>query len=642
MNSAKFRALGSAAACVLLALTATAKLSAQDITSSPSSAKFGNTYIGKASGGKVLTINKVTSKKVTINSVSFDCDGFGLSSGIAPFTLGPSQTLTHYSVFFQPTAAKAYNCNFVLSLNDGTSLKVPVTGTGLKTSAASSVTPSSLTFSNQGLGHQSTAQTVTVTNTGSQSMKLTGITPSSPSFTTSGVALPATIAAGGNVKISVFYNPSQIGSESGALDLTFDAVPDDGTSLTGTGVASSSLSISTPPVLPQATKNSAYQANLATSGGNGPFTWKVSSGSLPSGLSLSSSGVITGTLASSVGTGNYTFTIQATDSGNATAKTAFTLGVLANLGDNCNDISFDIPKTSTPITALNDLGTGSYQGSQGGLYPNGSNVRPSNHTSDGIGIAQGIQALDSNGNPSSSGKYVLMAIGESTAQQEFSRFLPIANSDPDKNPSLVIVNGAQGGASPNNFTSSSSAYWSTVLNDYLPQNNVTAKQVVAIWVEDTDGIASGTFPSDMTNMQSEYETMMQTMLDLFPNLKLVYFSSRVYGGYSNGVGKPSNPEPYAYEAGFAVKWAIQDQINGKSNLNYDKNKGAVVAPWMSWGPYYWANGMLGRDDGTVWDCQDFSPDGTHPSSAYGQMKVSNQLLDFLKTDETTTPWYLSH
>ena len=57
-------------------------------------------------------------------------------------------------------------------------------------------------------------------------------------------------------------------------------------------------------------------------------------------------------------------------------------------------------------------------------------------------------------------------------------------------------------------------------------------------MEDTDGIASGTFPSDMTTLQSEYETMMQTMLKLFPNLKLVYFSSRVYGGYSNGVGKP--------------------------------------------------------------------------------------------------------
>jgi len=114
----------------------------------------------------------------------------------------------------------------------------------------------------------------------------------------------------------------------------------------------------------------------------------------------------------------------------------------------------------------------------------------------------------------------------------------------------------------------------------------------------------------------------------------------VYGGYSNGVGHADNPEPYAYEVAFAVKWAIQDQINGNANLNYNPALGPVVAPWMSWGPYYWSNGMLGRKDGLEWDCADFSADGTHPSSQYGQLKVAAPLLTFLKTDDTTTPWYL--
>jgi Putative Ig domain len=642
MKLPRLQALSLTAACALLTLIGTLPVSAQDISSSPSSLKFANTFVGLASGSKVLTINKVTSGKITISSISFDCAGYGLASGVAPFTLSSSQTITHYSVFFQPRAAGSYDCNFVLDLSDGTTFKVPLTATASTTTAASSVTPTSLTFSNQTVGHKSAGQTVTVKNTGGQSMKLNTITLSPPSFTTSAVTLPTTIAAGGSLSFSVFYTPSQVTSESGVLDLTYDSVPDSGSSLTGNGVAATSLSISSSPTLPQATKSSAYQTTLATSGGTGPFTWKVSSGSLPSGLTLSSAGEISGTLSSSVGTGSYSFTIQATDSKSATASTVFTLGVYSNLGDNCADISFDVPKTTTPIVALNDLGTGTYQGSEGGLYTNGSNVRPASHDSDGVGIAQGIGPLDSNGNPDPNGKMVLMAIGESTAQNEFNRFLPIANADPTKNPALVLVNGAQGGATPNNFTSTGSNYWATVMNDYLPQNNVTANQVVAIWMEDTDGIASGTFPSDMTNLQSEYETMMQTMLKLFPNLKLVYFSSRVYGGYSNGVGSPDNPEPYAYEVGFAVKWAIQDQLNGKSSLNYDPNKGAVVAPWMSWGPYYWANGMLGRSDGTQWDCEDFSPDGTHPSSTFGQLKVATPLLHFLRTDDTTTPWYLSH
>src|SRR5258707_639040 len=117
-----------------------------------------------------------------------------------------------------------------------------------------------------------------------------------------------------------------------------------------------------------------------------------------------------------------------------------------------------------------------------------------------------------------------------------------------------------------------------VINNNLPQNGVTPKQVVAIWMEDTDGIATGTFPTDIANLQSEYESMMQNMHTLFPNLKLVYFSPRVYGGYSNGVGSPDNPEPYAYEVGFAVKWAIQDQLNGNANLNYNRLLGRRNPP----------------------------------------------------------------
>jgi hypothetical protein len=631
--------------CVVLVLVAGIAAFGQtkDISSTPSSLTFGTTYLGTASGSKVLTINNLTTKgQVVIETVGFDCAGFGLASGVAPFTLGQTQKITHYSVFFQPTAAQSYNCNFILTLGDGTQLDVPLTATGASSNAVASVSPSSLMFANQSVGSTSTGQTVTITNTGTSNLTLNTITLSPPTFTTSAVTLPYTIAAGASLPVSVFYAPNRAVSETGALDFTFNEVPDTGSSLTGNGVAASSLAVAASTTLPQATKSSAYQATLAASGGTGPYTWTVASGStLPSGLTLSSAGLISGTLNSSVAVGTYSFTVKVTDSTNATATGTMSLGVFASLGDNCKDISFDVPNTTTPIVALTDLGTGTYQGSEGGLYPNGSNVRPASHDADGVARAQGIQPLDSNGNYSPTGKYVLMAIGESTAQNEFNRFLPIANADPTKNPNLVIVNGAQGGATPNNFTSTTSAYWSTVLDNYLPQNGVTAKQVVAIWMEDTDGIASGTFPSDITTLQSEYETMMQTMLTLFPNLKLVYFSSRVYGGYSNGVGSPDNPEPYAYEVGFAVKWAIQDQLNGKASLNYNPNNGPVLAPWMSWGTYYWANGMLGRNDGMEWDCEDFSADGTHPSSTYGQLKVATQLLTFLKTDDTTTPWYLA-
>lgn len=51
-----------------------------------------------------------------------------------------------------------------------------------------------------------------------------------------------------------------------------------------------------------------------------------------------------------------------------------------------------------------------------------------------------------------------------------------------------------------------------------------------------------------------------------------------------------NPEPFAYETGFSVQWTIADQINATGDLNFDPAKGAVVAPYLSRGPYIWADG----------------------------------------------------
>jgi hypothetical protein len=626
-----------------------------EICSVPASWSFPNTFVGKSSGSKVIAIynNFTTDAPITIETIAFTCTtgsptDWALSSGTVPYSMGEIQTLTHYSFFFQPHSAITENCDFVLTMLDGFVLDVPLTGTGKSGGGIATLNASSMSFPNQPLGIPSTPQTVTITNTGTSTIHLEAINISPPSFTTSPVTLPYQLAANASLTLSVYYTPSEVTSETGVLDLDYDAVPDNGVSISGNGIADTTLAISTNPTLPQATQGYAYQAQLATSGGVGPYTWTVAAGStLPSGLTLSSAGLLSGTVASTLAVGNYSFTVQATDTSDGVAASSLlTVGVYAYLGDgngeSCNDLSWNDPVLNTPLVALTDLGTGEFEGQyEGGLYPNGSNIRPAAQQSYGVTLADAIQPLDSNGNPSPTGKYVLMAIGESTAQNEFDRFLPMANADPAKNPNLVLVNGAQGGATPNTLTSPSSVYWTTVLQNYLPQNGVTPNQVVAIWMEDTDGIASGTFPSDVTSLQSQYETVMQTMLTLFPNLKLVYFSSRVYGGYSDGLATPDNPEPYAYEVGFAVKWAIGDQLNGNANLCDGNGCSPIVAPWMAWGTYYWSNGMLGRSDGMVWDCEDFSPDGTHPSSTFGQLKVATKLFQFLKTDATTIPWYLA-
>jgi hypothetical protein len=80
----------------------------------------------------------------------------------------------------------------------------------------------------------------------------------------------------------------------------------------------------TPPLtittvsLPIATSGVPYVATLAATGGSLPYGWNLSSGQLPTGLGLTSAGLISGTTTT---TGAFTFTVRATDS-SSPAKTA--------------------------------------------------------------------------------------------------------------------------------------------------------------------------------------------------------------------------------------------------------------------------------------------------------------------------------
>jgi hypothetical protein len=64
----------------------------------------------------------------------------------------------------------------------------------------------------------------------------------------------------------------------------------------------------------------------------------------------------------------------------------------------------------------------------------------------------------------------------------------------------------------------------------------------------------------------------------------------------------------------------------------------VVAPWTAWGPYLWADGLVPRSDGLIWECDDFATDGTHPSDS-GRLKVAERLLGFFRTDVVASRWF---
>jgi PKD repeat protein len=217
-------------------------------------------------------------------------------------------------------------------------------------------------------------------------------------------------------------------------------------------------------------------------------------------------------------------------------------------------------------------------------------------------------------------------------------FEPRAVSDAATSSQLVIVDGAQNGKTANTWVDPNAATWKTV-NGRLALQGVTPKQVEVVWVKECEAYPNryGGFPNSAQYLQSDLESIARNITTNYPNAKIAYYSSRSHAFTQNPA--TVSPEPWDFETGYSVKWMIEDQINGNGNLNWDPNKGPVQAPFLSWGPYLWANGSSPRSDGFQWVRSDYQADATHPTPS-GVHKVADQLLAFFKTDPTTTGWYL--
>ncbi|MEN4013829.1 MAG: hypothetical protein ROW48_17465 [Bellilinea sp.] len=294
-------------------------------------------------------------------------------------------------------------------------------------------------------------------------------------------------------------------------------------------------------------------------------------------------------------------------------------------------------------TALTDLGAdeyirmdGAHTGFSGGLYPQGSNIPPVEHAAAGERIARRIIPLDVNGQPDpQAGKVVIISVGMSNAGMEFATFRLQAQAQADINPHLVLVNGAQAGQTAEYWLDPAARTWQ-VVNERLTSAGVTPLQVQVVWLKQTR-TGSGDFPQKAQTLQTDLTTIVQNLKTLFPNVQMVFLSSRTRSyTYWNGL----SPEPAAFETGFAVKWLIEAQINGDPALNYDPARGEVRAPYLLWSAYLWADGANPRRDGFSWQPEDMVPDCTHPSNA-GRAKIASLLLAFFRSDPAATPWFLN-
>ncbi len=292
--------------------------------------------------------------------------------------------------------------------------------------------------------------------------------------------------------------------------------------------------------------------------------------------------------------------------------------------------------TSTGLIPINDLAAGEYLGYMGGLYPDGANEIPEKHMELGLQQAALVQPRNATGEPDPAGQIGMISVGVSNTMIEFDEFLnQLANSD-QVNPRLVVLNGAQGSRSLEAWAEGAQANaWQNVDRD-LSRAGISAEQVQVAWVKLPARIRGTPSLDDVEAELAQLRTVLNILAGRFPNLRLTYLSSRIYAGY----GGSSDAEPKAYQNGFAVKWLIEDQITGNPELNADPATGPVMAPWIAWGPYLWADGTAGRSDGLVYECDDFDDDGIHPGPGASQ-KVASALFEHFSTDATATGWFLA-
>lgn len=329
-----------------------------------------------------LTVTGTTANSVTISGTPTQVGTFNLnvsatdsSTGNGPFTVGqaftltvagPTLSMTPAPGTLNPSYGTAYSQTFTAAGGSGnysyaltgslpTGLTMASNGTLSGTPTAPGVYPVTVTATDQGLTGVGAPFTIAQNYTLTVAAPTIVVTPAvvpgataasnySQQLTASGGVGPYsfTLAAGALPPGMALGATGLLGgtpTASGTFNFTVRATDNFGQSgqqAYTLQVAAPVLTIN-PATLPAANMGIAYSQTVVASGGNAPYSYAVTAGSLPAGLGLNTTtGAITGTPTVS---GTFAVTITATDSTGGTAGTgsrAYTFSVIAR-PDPAND-----------------------------------------------------------------------------------------------------------------------------------------------------------------------------------------------------------------------------------------------------------------------------------------------------------------
>lgn len=261
------------------------------------------------------------------------------TGGVGPFTfavsggtLPPGLTLDPHTGVISGTLTSAGSYSFTVSVTDANGTVKTVTYSG-NVAAALSITTLTLA--------------VPVINTAYDQHVETGGGVSPVTFALSGGSLPAGLSLNAGTG-AITGTPSA----SGAYTFTVEATDSTGSNATHTyaGTIAAPLAIVT-PTIPVPEVGAPYSQTVSTTGGAGPFTFAVTGGTLPAGLTLDPhTGVISGTLATA---GPYSFTVSVTDANGTVRTVTYSGNVTAAL----SITTLTLPAPSIDVAYLQTVAT---------------------------------------------------------------------------------------------------------------------------------------------------------------------------------------------------------------------------------------------------------------------------------------------
>lgn len=198
---------------------------------------FGNQNDGTTSAPQTITVTNTGTTNLNISSVAIsgtNRNDFSQTNNCTTAAIVPQSTCA-INVTFSPTISGTENATVTLTDDAPDSPEsTSLTGIGVGSGPAVTISPTSLTFATQLVNTTSPAQSVTLTNVGNGSLSITSIIAAGNFAQTNNCG--TTVAAGASCTISVTFTPTTVNTRTGSVTVTDNAPGSPQVvSLTGTG-----------------------------------------------------------------------------------------------------------------------------------------------------------------------------------------------------------------------------------------------------------------------------------------------------------------------------------------------------------------------------------------------------------------------